>query len=126
MGFRAWGPKQNLVYARSVPNTQVNAVQPTGFGRGGDQVKVYNSGSTDVLVVFYSHTVGDPTLTFPADGAPPVGEPAISGRSDWAATIVPKGVEKQISLPATADSFAAIGSAAGPSIIYVQRGDGST
>lgn len=126
MGFRAWGPKLNLAYARSVPNTQVNAIQPAGFVNGGDQAKVYNSGATDVLVCFYSHSLGEPVLTFPVDGAPPVGQGGGTGRKDVSVTIVPKGAEKQVSIPASADSFAAIGSAAGPSIIYVQRGDGST
>lgn len=122
MSFRAWGPKTNKVYARSITASQVNAIQPVGFSNGGGQVKVYNSGSTDVLVAFWAHANGDPTLTFPVDAAPPVG----SGAGTQAvATIVPKGVEKQISIPISADSFGAIGSGAGPGIIYVQRGDGS-
>lgn len=125
MSFRAWGPKLNLVYARSIGVTQVNATTPTGFKQGGNQCKIYNSGATDILVTFYSNAAGAPTLVFPVDGAPPVGEPVNAGRQDVASTIVPKGVEKQISIPLTADSFAAIGSAAGPGIIYVQRGDGS-
>lgn len=128
MSFRAWGPRQNKIFARSVPATQVNAIQPAGFASGDGQVKVYNSGSTDVMVAFWAHADGDPTLTFPVDGAPPTGQGAgqpgtqVHGAT---ATIVPKGVEKQISIPVTADSFGAIGSGAGPSIIYVQRGTGS-
>lgn len=126
MSFRAWGPKQNLAYARSIGVATVTAVQPVGFAKGGDQCKIYNSGAVDVLFVAYSHSAGDPTLTFPVDGSPPVGQGiGATGRNDFVATIVPKGVEKQITIPATADSFAAIGQAAGPTIIYVQRGDGS-
>lgn len=123
MGFRAWGPKQNSVVPLSVGSAQADATTPAGFGNGGDQCKVYNSGSTDVLVCFYTNAKGKPTLTFPAGGTP---SNAGAARPDASVTVVPKGVEKQISIPATADSFSAIGSAAGPSIIYVQRGDGST
>lgn len=128
MSFRAWGPRQNKVYARSITASQVNAIQPAGFVNGDGQVKVYNSGSTDILVAFWAHADGDPTLVFPVDGAPPTGQGAGqpgAQKSGAAATIVPKGVEKQISIPASADSFGAIGSGAGPSIIYVQRGTGS-
>jgi len=117
MGFRAWGYKSNKVYALSVGSTQVDATTPAGFNNGGNQAVVYNSGSTDVLVAFYKNSAGVPTLTFPTSGSPPVGE---SG------TVVPKGARVQVSIDFNADSFAAIGSAAGPSIIYVQRGDGST
>jgi hypothetical protein len=124
MSFRAWGPRKNLVYARSITASQVNAIQPVGFANGDGQVKVYNSGSVDVLVAFWNHGDGDPTLTFPVDAGPPVGSGA-AGKSGWSVTIVPKGVEKQISIPANADSFGAIGQAAGPTLIYVQRGTGS-
>lgn len=126
MSFRAWGPKNNKVFARSIPATQANAIQPAGFASGGGQCKIYNSGATDILVAFWKHADGDPSLTFPVDGAPPTGQGAGSPVDGQAVvTIVPKGVEKQISIPLGADSFGAIGSAAGPSIIYVQRGDGS-
>lgn len=117
MGFRAWGYKTNKVYALSVGAAQADATSPVGFVNGGGQYVVYNSGATDVLVAFYKNANGKPTLTFPVSGAPPVGE---------AGTIIPKGDRVQVSGPIDADSFSAIGSAAGPSIIYVQRGDGST
>lgn len=126
MSFRAWGPKQNAVYARSITASTVTAVQPVGFANGGNQAKVYNASSTvAVLVCFYSHAAGDPTLTFPVDGTPPAGSKAGAARPDAAVTIVPPLAEKQISIPIGADSFAAIGAAAGPSLVYVQRGDGS-
>lgn len=125
MSFRAWGPKKNLVYARSIPATQANAIQPVGFANGGGQCSVYNSGATDVMIAFWLHADGDPTLTFPVDGAPPTGQGAGTPAHGASATIVPKGARIQISIPVNADSFGAIGSAAGPSIIYVQRGDGS-
>lgn len=122
MSFRAWGPKSNSVYALSVAAAQVNATLPVNFNIGGGQCKIYNSGATDVLVTFYKNANGAPTQVFPLTGAPPVGYTA--GR-DTVTTVVPKGVEKQVSITIDADSFAAIGSGAGPSIIYVQRGDGS-
>lgn len=122
MSFRAFGPKTNKVYARSITASQINAIQPVGFANGGGQCKIYNSGATDVLVAFWAHANGDPTLVFPVDGAPPTGQGAGNLTT---VTVVPKGVEKQISIPLSADSFGGIGSGAGPSIIYVQRGDGS-
>lgn len=114
MSFRSWGFKSNLVFARSVPATQVDATNPVGFNTGGGQCMVYNSGGTDVLISFY--TGAAPTLVFPVDAAPPVGK---------AGTIVPKGARVLVSIPINATSFSAIGQAAGPSIVYVQRGDGS-
>lgn len=106
---------QGLVYARSVGATQVNAIQPVGFTQGEAGVIIYNSGSTDVLVVFFVNANGVPTLTFPVDGSPPTGQ---------AGYMVGKGTTQTFKIPANVDSFAAIGSAAGPSIIYVQRGCG--
>ena len=126
MSFRAWGPKQNKVYARSITASQVNAITPTGFANGGNQVKIANAGTLAVLVAFWKHSDGDPTLTFPADGSPPTGQNAGAPVDGVAcATLVLPGQEKQISIPLGVDSFGAIGSAAGPTLIYVQRGDGS-
>lgn len=125
MSFRAWGPKQNLVYALSVAATQANATTPTGFANGDGQVKISNSGTTTVLVAFYKNSEGAPTLTFPVTGSPPTGQGAGNPPQHTAATVVLPGQEKQISVPVTTDSFSAIGSAAGPSVIYVQRGTGS-
>lgn len=127
MSFRAWGPKQNLIYALSVANAQITATTPVGFNKGGNQVKIANSGTTAVFIVFYKNADGAPTLTFPVSGTPPVGEGSSLSPVDGqtCATIVLGGQEKQISIPIGCDSFAAFGAAAGPSIIYVQRGDGS-
>lgn len=131
MGFRAWGAKQNLAYALSVPATQADATTPAGFAGGGDQVSIYNSGATDVLVAFYKNASGKPTLVFPVTGSPPTGEGAGAPTSPTlaegrTAVVVPKGARIQVSVGILVDSFSAIGSAAGPSIVYVQRGDGST
>lgn len=127
MSFRAWGPKTNKVYARSITASQVNAIQPVGFANGGGQVKIANSSTTvQVLVGFWKHADGDPTLVFPVDGAPPTGQNAGNPTDGQAAaTFVLPNQEKQISIPVGCDSFGAIGSAAGPTLIYVQRGDGS-
>lgn len=112
MSYRSWTIDGSPVYALSVGSAQANAQQPTGFASGGVEATVYNSGATDVLVYFYKFS-SLPTLTFPVTGAPPVGEAGI---------VVPKGARVEVRIPANADSFSAIGSAAGPSIIYVQRG----
>lgn len=116
----SFNPKSNLTYARSITNAQVNAVTPTGFAQGGREMLVYNSGATPVMVVAYNSKLaagqgGTPTLVFPVDGTPPTGQPG---------TIVPPGDIMVIGIRSDADSFAAIGLAAGPSLIYVQRGEG--
>lgn len=111
----AFNPKKSLAYARSITAAQVNAVQPAGFVTGGISVLITNKGPADVLFAAYLNANGAPTLVFPVDGAPPTGQPG---------TVVPAGATMVIAIPANADSFAAIGSAAGPSLIYVQRGDG--
>lgn len=112
---RAFGPKANLVYARSITASQVNAVTPAGLKTGGDTWRVYNSSSTIAVIVLpYNNARGTPTLVFPIDGGPPTGEPGV---------LVAPGQTVNITGFADSDSFAAIGSAAGPSLIYVQRGD---
>jgi hypothetical protein len=112
----AFNPKKNLAYARSITASQVNAVQPAGFAQGGGYVLVFNAGPAHVLFAAYTNANGAPTLAFPVDGAPPTGQPG---------TVIPAGAQEVIGIPANADSFAAIGSAAGPTLIYVQRGEGT-
>jgi hypothetical protein len=116
---------QSLVYARSVANANTVARQPAGFATGGPVARVYNSGATDVAIAFYNFTNGtpglnaagaDPVLVFPVDGAPPTGQPS---------TVVAKGTVAFIDGVSTSDSFVAFGSAAGPGIIYVSKGDGN-
>lgn len=125
MSFRAWGPKGNKAYALTVAATQTNAIQPVGFANGGNQVKILNTGTVPVLVAFWKHADGDPSLTFPVTGAPPVGQGGGSPVDGTVCvTVVGAGLEKQISIPLGCDSFGNIGSAAGTTII-VQRGDGS-
>ena len=116
----SFNPKSNLTYARSITAAQVNAVKPAGFTQGGREMLVYNSGAVAVMVAAYNSTLsagqgGTPTLVFPLDGSPPIGQPG---------TIVPPGVAMIIGIRSDADSFAAIGQSAGPTIIYVQRGEG--
>jgi len=111
----AFNPKKNLTYARSITAAQVNATTPVGFASGGTACAVYNSGPNDVLFAAYLNSAGAPTLVFPVDAGPPAGS---------VGHVVPKGARVVIQIPANADSFAAIGSAAGPALIYVQRGEG--
>lgn len=100
-------------YALSVGAASVPATAPTGFAGGGSVARVVNSGATDVLIVF---GVGAQTAVLPVTGAPPSGQ---SGTVVKAASIA------YIDGVGSADSFAAIGSAAGPGIVYVQKGDGN-
>lgn len=105
----AFSNSNNLTYALSVSNANSQATTPTGFTQGGAAVQIYNSGATDVQVVF---GVGAQTAVFPTPGSPQAGY------------TIPSKAVIVVAIPANSDSFAAIGSAAGPSIIYVTRGDG--
>jgi hypothetical protein len=134
MSFPApWRPDGAPVYALSVGVAQVNATQPVGFVTGGGTARLVNTGATAILVVFYNFAIsGTPVLTFPVTGAPPVGQPPIgSVPGQMFATLLSPaaagslGSVNYIDVPANADSFSAIGSAAGPSIFYVQRGEGN-
>jgi hypothetical protein len=117
----SFNPKASLTYARSITAAQVNSVTPVGFATGGRDVLVYNSGAVPVMFYAYNSKItagtpgGLPTMVFPVDGTPPTGQPG---------TVVPPGAIHVIGIRADADSFTAIGQAAGPSVIYVQRGEG--
>jgi hypothetical protein len=106
-------------YARSIGAASVAARQPVGFAAGGPTVRVTNT-STTVYIAFAAYNFallqGDPTLVFPADGAPPVGQPV---------TVIGPGQTVFFDIAANSDSFAAIGNAAGPTVIIVQRGEGT-
>lgn len=108
----SWRPS-GLTYALSVGATTTPATTPTGFSSGGGTVRVVNSGATNVFVAFGT---GAQTAVLPASGAPPTGQNGVMCKS---------GSVTYFDAPATADSFAAIGDAAGPGIIYVQRGEGT-
>lgn len=112
-----WNPKKNGIYARSITASQVNSVSPLLFANGGAYARVYNSGATDILFQAYRTGAGTPSLAFPVDAAPPVA-------TSPGAVVIKAGETRVFGIPADADSFAAIGSAAGPGVIYVQRGDG--
>lgn len=103
----------SLAYALSVTNASVAATLPVGFVGGGGVARVSNSGASNVFVVF---GVGVQTAVLPATGAPPVGQ---------AGFMCLKGNTTYVDIPANCDSFAAIGDAAGPSVIYVHRGEGN-
>ena len=122
-GATPWYP-QSLAFSRSVTAVTTLATQPTGFAQGGNNYRVINSGALPILIVFYNFTLGtpnvntpgtNPTLVFPVDGNPPVGQVGV---------VIPAGADEIIQGVANADSFAAIGQAAGPTLIFVQRGEG--
>lgn len=113
MAYSAAFKPSGLTYALSVGATTTPATTPTGFAGGGNVARVVNSGATDVLIIF---GIGVQTAVLPVTGAPPTG---IAG------TVVKAASVAYIDGVAGADSFAAIGSAAGPGIVYVQKGDGN-
>lgn len=116
MSFAAsWRPSpQALTYALSVTAASVPATTPAGFTAGGGTVRVVNTGATNVLIVFGA---GAQSAVLPVTGAPPVGQVGV---------MVPAGSKgTYFDIQASADSFAAIGDGAGPSIVYVQRGEGT-
>lgn len=115
MSFAAsWRPSpQAFTYALSVTAASVPATTPTGFTAGGGTVRIVNTGTTNVQVVFGT---GVQTAVLPVTGAPPAGQFGV---------LVRAGSVTYIDIPANADSFAAIGDGAGPSSIYVQRGEGT-
>lgn len=128
----SWRPGTALTYALSVPNTQVNAQQPVGFAGGGGTVRIVNAGTTDIFIVFFSYAQAGntlPVLTFPVSGSPPTGQPGTFAAQQVGVMVAAVGASgaqpMYVDIPATADSFSAIGGAAGPSIIYVQRGEGT-
>lgn len=102
-----------LTYALSVPATTAPATLPVGFASGGSTARIVNSGTTNVFVVFGT---GAQVAVLPASGAPPTGQSGVMVKGSSVAYIDGVGA---------ADSFAGIGDAAGPSIIYVQKGDGN-
>jgi len=122
-GATPWQP-QGLAFSRSVTAVTTLATQPVGFAQGGNSYRVINTGAVSILIVFYNFTLGtpgvnaagaNPTLVFPIDGNPPVGQVGV---------VIPPGADEIVQGVANADSFAAIGSAAGPTLIFVQRGEG--
>lgn len=96
-------------FALSVTGSNTQATTPAGFASGGIAVRIYNSGSVAVQVVFGT---GAQTAALSIPGTPAPGY------------IIAAGSVEVVCIPATADSFAAIGTGAGPSVIYVTRGDG--
>lgn len=105
----AFSNSNNLTFALSVTGSNSQATTPAGFTQGGAVAQIYNSGSVTVQVVF---GVGAQTAALPVPGTPAAGY------------IIAPGALMCVGIPANADSFAAIGAGAGPSVIYVTRGDG--
>lgn len=105
----AFSNGNNSTFALSVTAANSQATAPAGFAQGGAAAQIYNSGANLVQIVF---GVGAQVAVLPTPGAPTAGY-----------TIAP-GALLVVGIPANADSFAAIGSAAGPAVVYVTRGDG--
>lgn len=96
-------------YALSVVGTNTQLTTPPGFTSGGAACRIYNAGTVAVQIVF---GVGAQTAALSVPGTPAPGY------------IIAPGAVEIVSIPANADSFAAIGTGAGPSVVYVTRGDG--
>jgi hypothetical protein len=101
-------------YAISVANSQSTAIGVAPVQ--GDAIRFaefYNSGATQVCVVTapYASTAATPTLVFPAAGTPTVPN----------SFMLPANMTQPrvVAVPANGFSVSAIGSAAGPSIIYI-------
>jgi hypothetical protein len=103
-------------YALSVANTQHAAVAVAPVqGDISRFAEFVNLGATDVCVVVapYAATPATPTLVFPVDGTPTVPN----------SFMLPHGMvtPRVVAIPANGFSVSAIGSAAGPSIIYITQ-----
>lgn len=96
-------------FALSVTGSNSQATTPAGFSSGGVAGRIYNSGSVAVQIVF---GIGAQTAVLSVPGTPQPGY------------VIAPGAVEVVGIPANADSFAAIGTGAGPSVIYVTRGDG--
>lgn len=89
-----------------------NASKSLALPSGGGTLEVINTSAT--LVVFFVTGVGAQTAAIPADTA--VGQ-------GWG---VGPLITKRLRIPPGHDTLAAISTAAGPSTIFVSRGDGGT
>ena len=108
----------SLTYSLSaIGVASVPATLPVGFIGGGSVARIVNSGPATDADVFVVFGTGAQTAVFPVTGAPPVGQgPGVLAKAN---------ATTYYDLPAQADSFAAIALAAGPSTIYVTRGEGN-
>jgi hypothetical protein len=123
----SWRAGSSLVYAlTSGAGTQTNAQQPAKFNSGGGTARIHNLGTVPVFIVFYNYVAAgssNPTLTFPATGAPPTGQPTIGpGIVAWA--VVGAGATAYLDGVSNADSFAVI-TAATATTVFVQTGEGT-
>lgn len=96
-------------YSLSVVGTNTQSTAPPGFSSGGGACRIYNSGTVAVQVVF---GLGAQIAVLSVPGSPSAGY------------VIAPGAVEIVGIPANSDSFAAIGAGAGPSVIYVTRGDG--
>jgi len=101
-------------YALSVAATQHADV--TISAKGNDQlnyVALTNVGSTDICVVFSQGGIATPAVVFPVDGTPTVPNSFLIPHGMTGATVV------AVPVIGNQTTISAIGSAAGPSILYV-------
>lgn len=96
-------------YSLSVTGANTQATALAGFSSGGGACRIYNSGTVAVQVVF---GVGAQIAALSVPGTPAAGY------------VIAPGAVEIVGIPANSDSFAAIGAGAGPSVVYVTRGDG--
>lgn len=88
----------------AVSNANQAAALP---GTGGDCCEVYNSSATVPVSVTFGGVNDTPVASIPGVGV-----------------IVAPGATKVMTLPVNTTQFAAIGTAIGPSTVYLQRGGG--
>jgi len=101
-------------YAISVPNTQTTAINVVpSRSNGCTYAEFVNPGTTDVCVVIAQlhATPATPVLAFPVAGTPTVPD----------SFMLPHGMTepRKIAVPDGGFGVSAIGSAVGPSIIYI-------
>ena len=101
-------------YAISVGSGQTTAiaVAPTQ-GNSSNVCEFYNSGATEVCVVLapWASSAATPALVFPAAGTPTIPQ----------SFMLPHAMQtpRRVTVPANGFCVSAIGSATGPSIIYI-------
>lgn len=103
-------------YAFSVAGTQLAAVAiPPVQGDTSNFAEFYNSGATQVCVVLapYAASAATPVIVFPIAGTPTLPN----------SFMLPANMTQPrvVQVPANGFCFSAIGSAGGPSIVYVTQ-----
>jgi hypothetical protein len=105
-------------FALSVGTAQHATVQiPAVQGDLSNYIAAYNSGTTQICMAFAPAGQAVPTLAFPVDGAPTNLPPG------YLTFMLPGSMPEPLVIVVPANGFAvsAIGSAAGPSIIFLTQ-----